>query len=147
MISYPLKSRPSKGVRPVRRSDEHLPFSKPGGSRPVGGGVKRGGGGGGGIQRGGAGAGAGRVIDSRGRGGGGGVKRGGGGGTPSSAAGGPRRTAGKGEKVKETLLSFKLEGSLLNVLIRPASSSSSSRRVMMRSQLPRSSPLPITTRI
>ena len=62
MLSSVPCSRPSKGVKPVRRSDEHLPSSKAA-PRPSGVGAKKPGGPSSVASRGGGGAG--KVIDSR----------------------------------------------------------------------------------
>ena len=70
--SYFLCSRPSKGVRPVRRSDEYLKAAP----RPSGGGAKKPVGPSSVASRGPSGGGGGKVIDSRSRGNvGGGARR------------------------------------------------------------------------
>ena len=84
MISF---SRPSKGVRPSRRSDEHLPFSKAAGNpKPLGGA---------GAKKSAVSARGGKVIDSRNRQGGVGGVGGGRKGIPSAA----RKTVPGKEKV------------------------------------------------
>ena len=94
MCSLFPPSRPSKVVRPVRRSDEYLPPSKP---------VSRPSGGGGGVKRptgptavsrvGGGG----KVIDSHGKGGGAAPRKTG---TPASAGRKPASGGGGGSKSK-----------------------------------------------
>ncbi len=100
LFYYYFSSRHSKGVRPARRSEEHLPPSKSALSRPPGGGggakkpsapSSRGGGGGG------------RVIDSRGGRGGGVSGAAGKKGAQGAGHGGARKPSVGREKVKAVI--------------------------------------------